>query len=201
MPRIVDHEAKREEIARAVWRLVIREGMAEVSVRNVAREAGMSQGALRHYFSSQADLVLFSMQQVTARVTRRVQALRQLPGSPRQRVRDMLLQILPMDEERRVELQLWWILVHHSLSDRRLQRHASKVYEQLQSIMREAIEYLEANDALRPGTQLDFEVERLYSLVDGLALHAILKPDILTPDAIMEVLKGHLDSICLPVQD
>ncbi|MEX0738214.1 MAG: TetR/AcrR family transcriptional regulator [Pseudohongiella sp.] len=195
MPKIVDHDRKREEIAHAVWRLVIRDGMAEVSVRNVAREAGMSQGALRYYFSTRTDLVLFSMQQVTAQVTQRVQVLLQQPGSPQQRVREMLLQILPMDEQRRLELRIWWILVHYSLTDERLQAHTSTVYDQLQGIMQGAIEYLNVSDALRPGTDVNFEVERLYSLVDGLALHAILKPGAMTPGIIERVLDGHLDSI------
>ena len=54
MPRVVDHAVRRQELAEALWRVVRRDGVHEVSVRTVADEAGTSPGALRHYFGEHA---------------------------------------------------------------------------------------------------------------------------------------------------
>ncbi len=53
MPKIVDHDARREEIAQALWRVVRRDGIRAASVRTVAAEAGWSAGAVRYYFPDQ----------------------------------------------------------------------------------------------------------------------------------------------------
>jgi AcrR family transcriptional regulator len=48
MPKVVDHEQRRGELAAAVWSLASREGLEAVTVRRVAEEAGWSTGALVH---------------------------------------------------------------------------------------------------------------------------------------------------------
>lgn len=197
MPKIVDHEAQRMRIAWAVWQLVVRDGMGEVSVRNVAREAGLSQGAMRYYFSSQAELLLFSMQQVTEGVNRRIEALRQQDVPPRERVRNMLLEILPVDKVRRTEMQVWWAFVNQALVDESLHEHASQVYDALRQGMVDAINWLRRKGELKPGLSPAREAERLYALVDGLAIHAILKPDAMPARTIRQVLDHHLDTLCI----
>ncbi|MDP8952326.1 MAG: TetR family transcriptional regulator, partial [Actinomycetota bacterium] len=75
MPKVVDSDARRTQIAEAVWRVILRGGLERASVRNVAREAGLSMGSLRHYFGTQAELPAFAMQLVTERVRGRIEAL------------------------------------------------------------------------------------------------------------------------------
>jgi AcrR family transcriptional regulator len=57
MPKLVDHEQRRRELGEAVWRVIRRDGVEAASVRKVAQEAGWSAGALRHYFSTQSELL------------------------------------------------------------------------------------------------------------------------------------------------
>ena len=66
MPKVVDHEQRRRELAAAVWRVIGREGVAEVSIRAVAAESGWSTGALRHYFATRAELLAFACEEVIA---------------------------------------------------------------------------------------------------------------------------------------
>ncbi len=66
MPKIVDHDARREEIAQALWRVVRRDGIRAASVRTIAAEAGWSAGAVRYYFPDQDGLLSFAMDLVSA---------------------------------------------------------------------------------------------------------------------------------------
>lgn len=52
MPKIVDHDAYREEILSRCFELFAREGYAAVTLRRLARELGVSTGRLYHYFPS-----------------------------------------------------------------------------------------------------------------------------------------------------
>ncbi|MDF2713560.1 MAG: transcriptional regulator, TetR family protein [Paenibacillus sp.] len=59
MPKVVDHEQKRKLIAESAWRINESKGIEHASIRAVAANAGLSPGALRHYFSTQDELLLF----------------------------------------------------------------------------------------------------------------------------------------------
>src|SRR5690606_41716840 len=75
MPKVVDHDARRQELAEATWRLIRREGLEAVSVRKVAREAGVSPGSLRHYFTSQSELLAYALRMVGERIEQRIRSL------------------------------------------------------------------------------------------------------------------------------
>ena len=106
MPKIVDHETRREEIAEALWRVVRRDGIRAASVRTIAAEAGWSPGAVRYYFPDQDGLLSFAMDLVTRRVTQRIEAL-DAKGSPTTVVLRYLEEALPLDAERRAEFDVW----------------------------------------------------------------------------------------------
>jgi hypothetical protein len=40
------------------------------------------------------------------------------------------------------------------------------------------------------------ETERLFALLDGLAVHAATRPDRTTPEGLLAVLNHHLDQVC-----
>jgi len=58
------------------------------------------------------------------------------------------------------------------------------------------IKSLEQNHLLRHDLDKEIDAERLYALVDGLALHALLEPERLEPNRIVDVLTHHMVSIC-----
>ncbi|MDN5636054.1 MAG: TetR family transcriptional regulator, partial [Brevibacterium sp.] len=94
MPKLIDHESRREEIAAAAWRVIVREGVGGASVRTVAAEAGLSVGSLRHVFASQSQLLSFAMQLVIDRAGERV---RELPSRecPLESAEDITRELLP----------------------------------------------------------------------------------------------------------
>src|SRR5262245_17919424 len=107
MPKIVDHEERRRQLAEAVWRVIRREGVEAASIRTVAEESGWSTGALRHYFTTRSELLAFAMRLVTDRVTARVLTLATRADQPRQAAERLLHEILPLDDERRAEAEVW----------------------------------------------------------------------------------------------
>ena len=57
MPRTVDHEERRSKILEAFVRVATREGLASVSLRAVAIEAGISLRLVQYYFETKAGLM------------------------------------------------------------------------------------------------------------------------------------------------
>jgi AcrR family transcriptional regulator len=108
MPKIVDHEARRAELAAAVWRLASREGLGAVTLRGVAAEAGWSTGALAHYFADKEELLVFAFETVADRVGRRIVRAAEHARDPLELLRAQLVEGLPIDAERRAEVRVWF---------------------------------------------------------------------------------------------
>jgi AcrR family transcriptional regulator len=104
MPRQVDHDARRRHIAAAVWRLAAAGGLEEATIRRVAAEAGVPARQLQYYFGTREDLLLGALDLLNsdgeAEAQARVAALGADP-SPRDILRSVLLEFLPLDENRR----------------------------------------------------------------------------------------------------
>ncbi|WP_250034845.1 TetR family transcriptional regulator [Paractinoplanes maris] len=104
MPRQVDHDERRRRIAAAVWRLAAAGGLEDATVRRVAAEAGVPARQLQYYFGSRDDLLLGALDLLNrdgeAEAQQRVAALGATPA-PREVLRSILLELLPLDESRR----------------------------------------------------------------------------------------------------
>jgi AcrR family transcriptional regulator len=190
MPRPRSADERRHELGEAVWRVIRRDGLERASVRNVAREAGLSMGSLRHYFGTQSDLLAFSMRLVADRVAARIEALPRV-GSSRDQAEEILAELLPLDDERRAEAEVWLSFAGRALVDPGLRALREEVDDALRGLMRDLVAGLLGADA----PDAEREAERLYALVDGLALHGVLRPDRLPAAAMTAALAGHLDRL------
>ncbi|WP_214414207.1 TetR/AcrR family transcriptional regulator [Sphaerisporangium fuscum] len=104
MPRQVDHDQRRRQIAEAVWRLATRGGLEDVTLRQVAAEAEVSARLLQYYFGTRDQLLLGALEilndDAERRARERLTTLGEAPGT-HALVRGVLLELLPLDEERR----------------------------------------------------------------------------------------------------
>lgn len=196
MPKLVDHEARRVAIAEAVWRVIRRDGLARVSVRGVARESGLSAGSLRHVFATQSELLAFSMRLVAERIEARVRAL--VPsGDVRRDAEAAIHELLPLDDDRRAEGEVWLAFAGQALVDERLRALREEVDGLLHRFYAQMIDALAAAGALPADADRHLEAERLGAVIDGLVVHALTRPDRTDPALQRAVIAHHLDSLAL----
>jgi AcrR family transcriptional regulator len=194
MPKLVDHEQRRAELARAVWTVIRRDGLERASVRNVAREAGLSMGSLRHYFATQSELLCFAMQLVGDRARARIGALE--PAADARRAAEQVLhELVPLDDERRAESEVWLAFTGRALVDPQQRAIYELIHDQLNGACTRAIEALVGAGLTAEGLDVALEASRLHALLDGLALHAVVRPARVPPLQIKAVIARHLDSL------
>ncbi|CAG7659021.1 TetR/AcrR family transcriptional regulator [Paenibacillus allorhizosphaerae] len=194
MPKIVDHNKQKEKLAVATWRVIRRDGLERASLRNIAKEAGLSVGSMRHYFSTQSELLAFSMQLVSDRVCDRLQSF--VPsGNLMEDVLHVLCEMLPIDEERSTEMEVWFAFTSKALVDPTLQALSLYVYDDMKGFIAKKVEQLIEQHSAGSRLDVNLETERLFALIDGLAIHAIMHPERLVPEQARAVLIYHLQSI------
>ena len=176
MPKIVDHEQRREELAAAVWRLASRDGLDAVTIRGVSAEAGWSTGALHHYFSDKEALLLFAFQTVADRVGRRVATAREEAGEPLELARALLAIGLPLDDERRDETRVWFAFLGLALTRPPLARAQRLAYDAWRRLVADALRDARERGDIEEDVDVEREAAALVALVDGLAVQASFDP-------------------------
>ena len=190
MPRAVDHEERREEIADAVWRVIEREGLEGTSLRDIAREAGHTTGVISHYFRDKRELMGFAFGLVVERSAARIARAIREDG-----VFEALAELLPLDEERRREATVWLVLMAASLSDPALAEELRERYEEarraMMPIFREVLGGAKGDDPEDVG-------DELLAAVDGLTVHALTDPERYPPTRQLALLRRELRRLGLP---
>ena len=59
MPKIINHDKRREEIANVVMELIAEKGIGKATVRGICLYGGFSTGVIAHYFSNQKELLTY----------------------------------------------------------------------------------------------------------------------------------------------
>ncbi|MFB7125035.1 TetR/AcrR family transcriptional regulator [Kitasatospora sp. NPDC056273] len=205
MPKIVDPAERRQAVADAVLRVAAREGLEHASLRNVAEEAGLAVGSVRHYFAGGSELMIFAMRELARRIEARIRAHAAALLDPaaagtdrRERTVRLLAEILPLDAGRREESALWLSFVTAARTRPDLRPRAVEMQTGLDDLVRRVLAESRRAGGLAPGLDLDLETRRLSALLDGLTLQAVQHPDLVGPDELRAVLRRHLDTLAAP---
>jgi AcrR family transcriptional regulator len=192
MPRLIDHDERNDLIARAAIRVLTRDGLAALSVRNLAAEAGIATASLRRAFPTQDALRQFCFDQIRDAVAARIAAL---SGEGTPLVLALLLELLPLDETRRAEFVAQLQLGSLALTDATLQPSVISLSQDVHRACTAAVAELARCDALAAGSDAALEAERLHALLDGLALQLLWEPRANAAGYASLILTRHLDSL------
>lgn len=194
MPKQVDHYQRKVDIARATWKVIVEEGLEKATVRKVAKTAGYSVGSLRHYFPTQSELLRFSMELVFERINQRFQT-KHYQGSPLEVLTEIFQELLPTDEEKRVETEVWFVFLGKALVDPNLKDLADKLYTEMHKAIRMIVHRLQAEGLLKEQIDPIIEANRLHALIDGIAINHLFYPHLFPLEDVLHTLQYHLQSL------
>jgi AcrR family transcriptional regulator len=181
MPRTVDLDDRRRIVGEAAWRVLVRDGPTEVSVRKVAAEAGLPPSSLRYTFPTQASVRDAAVALLVSRLRERVDRAAAATGG-HDAARAVLLELLPLDDERRAEMDVTVAFAALALTDSSLRAAHEQTHAAVREVCALALEHLGTDgDAggggaeRAPGTPelARADVELTHAVVDGLALHLL----------------------------
>lgn len=192
----MDAAQRRQEVVESVKRIVVADGLGRVSLREVAEEAGLVVGSVRHYFASSAELLEHSFGSVVDAVLARVAAAGPDSGTTSwpgdEGVVAQLCQLLPLDGERAVDLCVWTEFKLAARTRPELEATAGRSHRAVAAAVGRSLM------AVRPGLGADGlvrEAERLLATVEGLGLHAMLQGRWLDAQLCLDVLRAQVAGI------
>ncbi|MFI0727861.1 TetR/AcrR family transcriptional regulator [Streptomyces sp. NPDC021225] len=193
MPKRVDHEERRGQIAEALWRIAAARGLDGASLRDVAAEAGISLGQLQHYFTSKDDMIVFALGHIERLAQHRIRTrIEALPGAPTPRVvlRETLAEMLPLDEASRTGYLVQISYFVRAVHDERLRTHAQEGIASLRAFFADQLKTAIAQGEVSADRDPDREAALLIALTDGLSAAALMEYD--SPRGALDLLELHL---------
>lgn len=195
MPKQVDHQERRETIARALWRVVDQRGVLRLSLREVAAEAGMSHGQLQHYFASRQELLSFAMdfaaEQTAQRVARGLQALGAAPH-PRDVLRVILVEMLPLHDDARATSRMNAAYVLEALHDNAIRDRTREGLRQGREQVNVLITQAITDGKIARDRDADTETDRVLALT---GLTPLLDLEVINPGEALAAIDQHLDEL------
>ena len=211
MPKFVDAVIRRQEVVDAVFRIIAADGLERASLREVADEAQLAVGSVRHYFASSDELLTHAFAVVVDRIVGRLTVadsrLGDLPpGSAEHHVAVMALlgEFLPLDEERAVDACVWMAFKNAARTKPFLAAEADRSHRAVAAVVGGLILGLAGTDTDDSGADgsdgvdqqvLVTEAELLLAVLDGLTMHALLQPEWMTALMCTDVLETHLEGL------
>lgn len=194
MPKQVDHEQRRRHISAAVARIAASRGLAGLSFREVASEAGVSVSLVQHYFGNKEQLLIGTLDIESEAIGRRILGrLGELgaEAGPLDRVRTVAEAFLPTDDESKAAMLVYLGFAGAALTDERLRRaDAFGNAENLLTLLTAELEAAAGAGGLVEGVVPETQASAILSLVLGLSLGVLL--DQAGPEEAVAVLDAQL---------
>jgi TetR/AcrR family transcriptional regulator, transcriptional repressor of bet genes len=119
MPKIVDHERRRDEIALVACRVVAEYGFDQATIVRIARQAGYTTGMVAHYFDTKQEIIIAALRLILRRIEERLTAA---AGEADPQLLALLTEALPVDATRFTECAFWTAFWGQVSADARLKR-------------------------------------------------------------------------------
>lgn len=193
MPRVVDHEGRRRQIAVAVFALIAEGGLEAATLREVAARAEVSMGAVQRCFATKEQMMLFVHEHMNARVTSRIQARIDAapdPGDAATMLAETLAGTIPLDEESRAESRVWLAFAAQAAVDPALGEIQRRSYRELTALVALLLRAAGESGQFRAGLDEDAEAAGLVTVTDGLSVQLLV--GLHTPASARAVLDARL---------
>ena len=187
MPKIVDHEKRREEVIAATWRVIDQFGLEEATTRRIAEEAGYSNGVLAHYFTDKDDILVQALTLAHSHVRARAAAVTQ-GRSGVAALRAVVEEALPLDPPRLLEARIEFSFLERARTVPRLREVHRAEQAHFRARLGELVRGAREQGALRADVTDDEAVGQILVLVDGLSIQALLDPERLAPAVQLRML-------------
>ena len=190
MPKIIDHNARRRDIAKAAVTVIGENGIDNTRLIDVAREAKATTGAITHYFEGKDAVLLAALDHVAQNILLLVQTHEGV--TDREQIIDNSCLALPIGDDGRRDWRVWLAFFSRAVGDPALARINNAYYEEFRTGLSKIIRELQKNKKLSASIDADLTSDAIITAVDGLGIRASLDPDNWPPERQKDLMRAML---------
>lgn len=180
MPKVVDHDQRRSELADAALDIVATQGIKAVTVKAVAERSGWSTGVINHYFRSHHDLLVAALRRAAEVQGRMFRQLRLDPDAdPLTRLSLLFESILPLDDRRVAMTRIFLVFYAEAGANPEAREEVVDFLHNWRRVVERIIVEAQTAGQLPADLEPTQRAVELVGLADGIAIHAMLDPGLL----------------------
>ncbi|PYC69517.1 TetR family transcriptional regulator [Streptomyces tateyamensis] len=191
-----DHDARRRDVSRAVWRVLATRGFGGLTLRAVAAEMQASTGLLTHYFPTKQDLLRTALEVLDQRNQERPR--RVAPAEGLAALRAALVDVLPLDPDSAAENRIWVSSWDVALADPELAAAHAERYRRSRLRLTEHVAAAVRRGEVPAGTAVEDLAAAAQAFVLGLVVQALFAPGEFPPERQVALLDGWLAGVAAP---
>jgi len=193
VPKKVDLVERKNEIAEATWRVILKKGIDKASIQSIADEAKISVGLIQHNFSSKEKIMHYAMRLILNRMEERAKERYQtFTGTKEDTLRRLMKFLIPSNHEEVVEARVWISFLGRSFSDPDLFELQQEMDRYSRKMMQMIIHLMVELGYLKDEGEHSLDLEILYALIDGLVIHALQDLDFYTESKVEQIIYHYL---------
>lgn len=174
------------QIVGAATRVIARKGYARTSLNDIAREAGMSKGAVHYHFSTKEALVAKVLETACDAVAERTKEAWQRGGdNPFEALRASVRELWAVRTSRSDEVAVVADLLAQALHDESLRPQLAGYYRFASAQTTEHVVTVLASYGMRPRVSPELVPRLLLGLLDGLVMQVFVEPDVIDADELV----------------
>jgi AcrR family transcriptional regulator len=190
----VDHDARRRDFIKAAYETITENGLANTTVRAVARKAGYTTGALVHYFGDKNELIRLALDYSGEVVRDRMVAAHQRQRG-RKALREIIVEALPLDKQRDANWRVWLALWYHSEDNEDMRSEEKRRYREWTGRLGRALEESVTDGEIAKSTDVKLEVQALVAFIDGLGVQHLMSSRGMSAKRLTTLLDRYLDRL------
>ncbi len=177
MPKRIDLAVQRRLIADAAIAVIDGHGLEGARLRDVARAADVTTGAITHYFEDKDAVLEAALEEIVRRTLERIEA-----GGRATVAQDITAFVervhkyLPIDAQARGEWRVWLAFWARAIADDRLQAVHRRYYAAIVEHTVGSLQHLRQARTGRPPEELRRLADAVIAAVDGVGTRATLEP-------------------------
>ncbi|WP_414045978.1 TetR/AcrR family transcriptional regulator [Macrococcus equi] len=174
MPKIIDHDEKKQEILTIAYENIQKQGKQGTSVRSIASNANMTPGQIRYYFPNQTQLLQEVLNMLSKHIEEKIFSLLSNNALPiQERIVQSILLTMPLDEQRRADLIVWL-----AVQESNAQSNEHPMTDDIYRLVAASFEQLDHHNMIKKSIDKEKAITKLHALIDGLALHKLYNESI-----------------------
>ena len=178
-----------QQIIDAAIRVLVRQGYAKTSLLDIAKEAGMSKGALHYHYPTKEALIHAVLETACNAVQARTMRAWSPSDNPFEALRKSLEELWATRAERSNEAVVVADLLALSLYDGALRPRLAEFYELGTRQIRDYLEQNLISLGLESRISLDSLPRIVIGLLAGLVMQSFVDPDALSPDDVVDAVQ------------
>lgn len=183
--------AVKERLITAFLAITASRGLDQATMREVAKEAGVSVGSVQYYCRTRDDMLQMAFQHVMERIMARGEAVAH-DGPVGSVIRAYAREFLPLDDARAEEQRVYLAFVARAAVSPALARIQHAFTARLHSACADAFRLARQRGEARSRFDPEAAARATVAMLDGLLVHMLTDPDAMPAAAALEILDDHL---------